>query len=779
MALRRRYEQGDTSYRDWLASQGYDVSGFDQPVLVMRRTTDFGSPAARQQYVHLVNRDSGLGLGVLEEAASDAKMLTPEDIYKVREGSLSGTDNSGFISAFLSRLTNSERGRLLDGKGAITQRAIARVQAALTRLAYGDDSILARAFESNDNDAKSITNAMRDAAGPWAKMRQAVRDGVIDPAHDITADLMNGVEKILRARADGVPVRMIMDQIDAFAPPATREIYALLFDGDKVASQAKITARLNKFATDAAKNENSGFGFGETRSLDEILSGANRVEEPGAEPSKSTQANAKPAQADAPAPEAAPEISAGSRYIDPRSRPNIEPGQAEALAQANAAYGEMKSTMRPAEKMLRKVTGGEPAQRASSIPADVIRRGDQGYQVANEFLRAANNAPQAIEAMREMVLDRFRGAIRDGVAVKAKWETLRRDYDGAIRAIESVSPGFSKLIETAETTADAVTDFARVRKAQTDRLEKSEAAQFLGKETEEEVQNALGGILNARNPSVSQIREMVSTLEQAGGESAVNGLRKSLVDWIVRKDTNASRSAQDQDNFSYAKLNTLLKDKSHILREILTPDQMNTLQAMRDSMAAANKSTTLTRIPGLANTASDVKAYISKIGAELAEKSYYAILLDAWVSGSGNFDKAGRAIGVSAAAAIFKLRQMGINTVGDLQREMLLNPEIAREALRRVKPEQVETRGEALARAVRRSLLSEGKEPREERAAGGRLRNGATARPTRRPGKALTPDQIIAGIERARKAEQQRTESILSRPDEVVVRALSAANQHI
>jgi hypothetical protein len=43
----------------------------------------------------------------------------------------------------------------------------------------------------------------------------------------------------------------------------------------------------------------------------------------------------------------------------------------------------------------------------------------------------------------------------------------------------------------------------------------------------------------------------------------------------------------------------------------------------------------------------------------------------------------------------------------------------------------------------------------------------------------MTPDQIIAGLERVRKSQQQQTEKILDKPDEAVVRALELANQHI
>lgn len=767
MAIRRRYDQGDASYRNWLESQGYDTTGMRRPVLVARRTTQFPDEAARQQYVNLVNRESGLGLGVREEAASDTRFITPEDIYKVKEGPLHSEANQNFMRAFLSRLTGGEQARLIDERGLVTQRGIERAKAALAQKAYESDALLGRAFEINDNDAKSITNALTEAAGPWAKMRQAVADGTIDASHDITGELMRGVEKIFLAREKGMPVANILDQIDAFDAPITRDAYALLFDGEKVASQAKLTARLNKYAADAIRNESGGFGFGETRPVSEILSGAMREgEEAAASSPAATKAAERPKTGD-------------GVTIPLDRRPNIGPEQADALDAANKKFGKVAEIMRPAQGMLTQRMGGNYMQRDSAIPASVIVKGDQGYQKATEFLRAADNKPQAIEAMKEMVLNRFRSIInrQTGVVDPRRWSALQTDYAGAVRAIERVSPGFEASLQNPRATADALISYERERKASLDALQKEEAARFLGKETPEEVSNAIAEIINGRNPSVAKIRKMVETLK-GENPAALEGLQKAMVDWIVRKDTNATKTVNDQDVFSYAKLNNLLKEKSHVLAEIMSPEQMNTLRAMRDSMAQMNRSSDRTKIPGSPNSARDMKSHFETIGKEFAEKSYYAVLVDAWLRGEGGFDKVARTMGVAALGGLFKLRALGIDTIGDLEREMLLNPDVAKAALKRVKQDQLPQRGDALMRAVRRAYLNQGvDQERMERASGGRLARASGGRMGR--GHPLTVNQIISGIERARRSEQQRTESILRKPDEAVVRALSIANQNL
>jgi hypothetical protein len=768
MALRRRYDQGDTSYKDYLASQGYDVSGFNKPVLAMERTTEFGTPEARQQYTHLVNRESGLGLGTKEQASSDARFLTPEDIYKLKEGPLTSEANSGFMRAFLGRLTSGDRARVIDGKGGVTQRGIDRAQAAIVQRAYGNDAVLRRGFEATDNNAKNVTGALTDAAGPWAKMRQAVEDGTIDKSHDITDELMNGVDKIIRARDEGRPVSEILDQIDAFASPVTKDVYRLLFDGDKVASRQKIAARLNKYAADSVKNEGGGFGFGETRDPKHVLSDAQNVVVEGEEA----------ASAGAKAPGQSPKTGDGM-VIPEKLRPNITQGQADLLNEANTKYGKMKDTLKPANRMLEKRMGGEYDQAGSAIPATVIKAGDTGYQTAQSFLKAAANAPEAATAMREMILDRFRKAVgRNGTIDPNKWSNLQRDYAGAIRAVEEQSPGLAKMLKTPESTADALANFGKERDANIKALQKEEAAKFLGKENEVEVQNAIGEIINGRNPSVTKLRDMVETLK-AENPDALDGLRQATIDWIVRKDTNASRTTKNDDVFSYAKINTLLKEKSHLLQEILTPEQMNTLRAMRETLAMVNRSTDRTRIPASPGTAKDMGAHFEKLGRELADKSVLFLAFDTVANGASNPGMALlKGAGVFTAGSLYRLRQMGIDTVGDIQREMFLHPEVARAAFKRVKGEHLPKQGDALVRAIRNAYLNSGANvEREQRASGGRLAfaSGGKA-PKRKP---MTPEQIIAGIAKARKAEQKRTEVILDKPDEAVVRALSMANQHL
>jgi ddrB-like ParB superfamily domain len=776
MAIRRRYSQGDTSYKEWLASQGYDVSGFDQPVLVMRRTTEW-TPNERQNALDLINRDSGLRLNRMEQSTSDAKAMSPETLYKVKEGDLHKVENFDFMSSFLGKLTNSERAELIDAEGHPTPDAIRRVQAALLQKAYESRALFKKAFQSNDDNIKAVSGALTDAAGPWAKMRQAVADGRISADHDITEGLMRAVDKIMVARDAGRPVGEVIDQIDAFDPPLTREALGILMEGNKVASKAKITARLNKYAADALKNESGGLGLGEERKASEVLLGAREV--------GNIEGDTGPVSEAPPAPKAvAPEAAktapqpVEAQYIPPDKRPNMGKGQAEALASANKLYGDTEDLMRPAKPALQKQMGGTYTMDAARIPGHAVVDGNMGYTKASQFLNASKNAPEAVNAVKEMLLNKFRSAIsaETGMVVPQKWNTVRSQFSGAIRAVEERQPGFEASLRDPKTTADAVLKYAAEKKAALKALDDEKAAKFLGVEGNEQIGNKIGEIVTSGTTKASQVREMMQTLEKEGGPGAVDGMRRALAEWITRTKEAGGVSEAGEHFMKFAEFRKMVNNNRTRFEQVFTKEQMNTLDAIIKDMEIANRSLDRTKIPGRSNTAQDSKAYFDKFASEMAEKTWYIAMIQAYAGAEGGFfSKLGHAGLVGAGGVIFKLRQMGIKNISDLEREMLLNPEFAREALKKIPQGYKVQKNANLVRAARNSILmapsaveKDQQEKRQARASGGRTVS-----------RALTADQVIAGLEKARKVHNSRTESILGKSDETVVGALNAASSQL
>ncbi|HYC64982.1 MAG TPA: hypothetical protein VEC14_09640, partial [Reyranellaceae bacterium] len=239
LALRKAMaEGGDTAkaYRAWLEKQGFDTSGIEYPVLVARRQTPL-DPAEREAFVREANAAAAARMAVSEQAASDARLITPiVDLY--RGGEVTFAQNADFVRAFLKGIPASERGALWTDKGGLSQEGARRVQAAILHAAYGDPALVAKLMEAPSNDIKAIGGALMDVAPEWAKMRERARKGEIAPDVDRTADLMGAVRLIEDARQKGVLVSDLLDQGGLFESPEPTRLFVGMMYNDPALKQA-------------------------------------------------------------------------------------------------------------------------------------------------------------------------------------------------------------------------------------------------------------------------------------------------------------------------------------------------------------------------------------------------------------------------------------------------------------------------------------------------------------------------------------------------------------
>ena len=178
LALAKAYQAGrGGDYRNWLESQGIDTAGVARPVLIARRTTPL-TPADRVAFAHSANTASGLRMNAAEQAAADARLITPDGLASIADGSpVNSAENRTFVRSFLSQVPASERGGMLDAMGNLSQAGVRRLQAAMASRAYGDGEFVARAFDAADPNIRGLAGGMTDASGAWMKMRQGARAG--------------------------------------------------------------------------------------------------------------------------------------------------------------------------------------------------------------------------------------------------------------------------------------------------------------------------------------------------------------------------------------------------------------------------------------------------------------------------------------------------------------------------------------------------------------------------------------------------------------------------
>lgn len=247
------------SYKAFLAKQGFDVSGMDQPVLVSRRVTPLDD-AGRAAFALEANERSTLAMSQAEQARADAPRAA--GIMGLWSGDdPAGAGNRDFVRAFMARVTPEEAGAMRLPDGSLSPEGARRIQSAVTVGAYGDvmGPTLDRALNGNSEGMRSVAGALSDAAGPWASMRQAAAEGRIPKSLDVTRALGEAVDTLTRARQLNRPVRELVGQADLDRPglsPEGQAVLGMMFNNPAMtqpAGRARVAERLRAYAEEAAK----------------------------------------------------------------------------------------------------------------------------------------------------------------------------------------------------------------------------------------------------------------------------------------------------------------------------------------------------------------------------------------------------------------------------------------------------------------------------------------------------------------------------------------------
>lgn len=247
----RESPRSASAYVTSLQSQGYDLRGIKDPVLVRVRT----QPADMAQRIELArgsNAQQTLTNSSSEQSKSDSS-LVPDIIEQYQGGDIDSANNAGFVRSFLSKLPITELASMMDSKGIISQEGKRRIQGAMSSAAYEDQRLISDAFESTDNDIKGISNALVDAAGEWAAFKKAVRAGAIDSRYDITKNLIEAVNLVRQAKSENRSARELSaqgDLVNGYLSPETLAALGFLYTDETLSRQrphSEITKALQQY----------------------------------------------------------------------------------------------------------------------------------------------------------------------------------------------------------------------------------------------------------------------------------------------------------------------------------------------------------------------------------------------------------------------------------------------------------------------------------------------------------------------------------------------------
>ena len=453
-------------------------------------------------------------------------------------------------------------------------------------------------------------------------------------------------------------------------------------------------------------------------------------------------------------------------------KPQFDEEAAGRLREAKEAHKEYATTYKegPVPGAI-KTTGfnGQYQIPAGAVPGRAIVGGPKGFESAQAFLKAANNSPDAIFAMKETLLNDLRGRVKNNVLGVNEINAWKNKFDGALRAMEEVDPGFSSRFDNAARAADQLAEFGSQRKASEEAFQKSSAAKFLGATAPEEVEARLGQIIRNEKAGVSEMRDLVSQIKS--DPAALEGLRKAAADWIVRKMSTAAEAATTQEKLlAGASFQKLVRDSAPVLEQLFTPEQMNTIRAVAKDLERADRSVQATRIKGSPGTAKDLLKPLAKKGAEKLGDvgllfGMFEIVKDAAERGG---IKGAATVGVPLAAAYgFKhFRGTGMEKVQNIVRDAILDPSLARQLLMEVPRDKIKVRSEIVGKMIQRGLYqpSETRPQREEYKRGGKVGY---------PAKKLSPIEKAAA--KAYNEIANETKPLMELPDEHIAHALNMA----
>ena len=279
------------SYARTIEQAGFDVTGFNNPVLIRVNQTA-RSPKERAEFVRQSNVRRTQDMSSTDRARIDAEQLTPAIINLYKNDDIDSAANNDFRRAFMGQVVpETEAAGLMDSRGQINQDGIRRIDAALFRYAYEDDSLVSAFFESTNKGRKNVGQALRDAAPRWARMRNAAENNSIDPFMDTTDDLREALRIYRTASQQGRSVAEFTGQDDFVSGglSSTQKAWLRTFFVDdkfsRVNSKKAILEKIEYYINEANKTTAGDDIFGDAPTPDRLLQDSLKIvtQEPAVE----------------------------------------------------------------------------------------------------------------------------------------------------------------------------------------------------------------------------------------------------------------------------------------------------------------------------------------------------------------------------------------------------------------------------------------------------------------------------------------------------------------
>lgn len=215
-AVKLAYAKGKAEgYKEYLKQQGFNIDGFDKPVLVRKMRGEYSENVMRK-LIEDANIAGTSQFSVSEQAIGDAQKISRETISLYdAESELDTASNRKFLlEAFNEIIPETERGRYLDDAGNITQEGIKRVKNATLAYVMPDKRVLSSILETEDEVIRKASQAIMEASPSIVSFENDIDTGNIDKRYSILDDIRTAFNLYSAAKKSGSNVRAYIKNLD-------------------------------------------------------------------------------------------------------------------------------------------------------------------------------------------------------------------------------------------------------------------------------------------------------------------------------------------------------------------------------------------------------------------------------------------------------------------------------------------------------------------------------------------------------------------------------------
>lgn len=411
--------------------------------------------------------------------------------------------------------------------------------------------------------------------------------------------------------------------------------------------------------------------------------------------------------------------SEGSAGIPPRP---INEEDAARLAEATAATKARAGTFNqgPVKQVL-----------AKAGMQDVYKLPEA--KVPEKFFHAGPTSASDIQSLRQTIGDNAalpilqdyaasslrRAAERpDGTLDPRKVSAWQQRYAGPLRAFPDLNARFS----TAADASNAIADSAASRREAIADRNASALGKVMNAQSGDDVTKTIGMILGGKNAEQG-MQQLASAASHS--PEATQGLRQAVADHIANRFiSNTEAGTSGTGLLKSDAFQSFVRQNRNALSAVFSPQEMGTLDAIAADLKRANRSVTAAKLPGGSNTAQDLHGIVANNpNSSVMDRA----LSEATAAGAGAMvgHAAGAGLGWMGAKVLNSFRAAGYKKVDDLISDAMLNPELARDLLRRAPARPDTPQSVNLASRLRRIgmgvMASDMGQQTQQRARGGAL----------------------------------------------------------